>query len=306
MDHPQGGGHDRARRRGADRQLARQPLRAEHGFLAPPDHGDQGRPAAHGRRREAGRLADEVPRPPRDRRSRPLEKADRPRLDAFNATGQNATARDDTDKAKAHAEALRLAQEFPPIAGSFTVPWISHAVGVGDLISEISGRDVSLIANAGTPAGEGPRYPSVVGVSWDCQRQSTTFRLSDRRSEPEDANHGYGPPAENSGDESRTLRERVAALESLLDRLETEPVAGSPARAVHTVDLGAYPTTTGYLTTFAVTADDVSGTEAEGAAGSLASQPGTFFAVNLGPGLPPVGTEAVADEVGGSWVFYYA
>jgi hypothetical protein len=101
--------------------------------------------------------------------------------------------RDDTDKALALAESIRLASEMPPISGEILIPWITHSIGVGDLISRVSGRDVSLLCNAGSPQGEGPRYPCVIGFSLNCQMpQSTTLRLSDRRAEPEGANHGYG------------------------------------------------------------------------------------------------------------------
>lgn len=93
--------------------------------------------------------------------------------------------RDDTDLARAWAEALRAAHEFPPLAGSIRVPWISHDIGVGDFISAISGRGINLETNAGTTSGEGPNYPVVVGFTWECHpRQSTTLKLSDRRAEP--------------------------------------------------------------------------------------------------------------------------
>ncbi len=111
----------------------------------------------------------------------------------YNTSGKDQTIRDDTDKAAAHVNALQLAQEFPEIGGDVTIPWIEHGFGIGDQISRIDGRDIELLANAGTPSVETPRYPSVVALEYHCQgRQSTTIKLSDRRSEPENANHGYG------------------------------------------------------------------------------------------------------------------
>ncbi len=102
-------------------------------------------------------------------------------------------ARDDTEKAQDQADAQRLATETSPIAGSFTIPGISYAYGVGDLISKIQGRDISLLCNAGAPAGEGPRFPAVVGFSVNCQNpHATVIKLDDRRSEPEGAWHGFG------------------------------------------------------------------------------------------------------------------
>ena len=112
----------------------------------------------------------------------------------YNTSGAELIVRDDTGKAKSHVEALRLRTEFPAVAGSIPVPWISHAIGVGDNISKISGIDLSFQANAGGPVGEGPRYPAIVGISYTCTNpQTTTYKLTDQRSEVnEDANHGYG------------------------------------------------------------------------------------------------------------------
>lgn len=96
--------------------------------------------------------------------------------------------RNDTAKAQAHADQMRAAREMPLLAGSITVPWVAHSVGIGDLVSKINGWNIDLAMNAGGPAGESPFYPVVVGFSWNCQLpQSTTYKLSDRRSEVERA-----------------------------------------------------------------------------------------------------------------------
>lgn len=97
--------------------------------------------------------------------------------------------RDDTDRANAHASQLRSKHEFPPIAGSLTLPYISTYYGVGDEISAIAGRDASLQSNIGAPQGESPTYPWCVGVSWSFEndRQSTQLILSDRRADAQNA-----------------------------------------------------------------------------------------------------------------------
>ena len=66
--------------------------------------------------------------------------------------------------------------------------WLT-TVQIGDRISQINGRDVSLLVNAGIEQGEAPSYPFVVGLTWDFQgsKQSTTLQLSDRRLEPQRA-----------------------------------------------------------------------------------------------------------------------
>ena len=94
-------------------------------------------------------------------------------------------ARDDTDNAMAHAYQLRSTYEFPPLAGSVTVPYITTYYEVGDRIEQVAGRNVSLTTNIGQDQGETPTFPWVVGVSWSFEgdRQSTTLQLSDRRAE---------------------------------------------------------------------------------------------------------------------------
>ncbi len=94
---------------------------------------------------------------------------------------------DDSDAALAHACQLRSAHEFPPLAAAVTIPMFVDYVQIGDRISQINGRDVSLYVNAGIEQGEAPSYPSVVGLTWDFQegKQSTTLQLADRRLEPQ-------------------------------------------------------------------------------------------------------------------------
>lgn len=96
-------------------------------------------------------------------------------------------SRDDSLKAEAHAESLRAAQEFPPLNGSVTIPWLANGYSIGDRIRSIAGRDISLQSNAGTQGEEAPRYPYVVGIDWDFsgEAQRTTLHYSDRRLEPQ-------------------------------------------------------------------------------------------------------------------------
>jgi hypothetical protein len=92
---------------------------------------------------------------------------------------------DDTDLAKAQADASRRAGELGTFAGTVTIPRLSTAYAVGDRIDAVAGRGVSLRSNAAAEQGESPVYPSVVGITWDLDgRQTTTLSLSDRRAEP--------------------------------------------------------------------------------------------------------------------------
>ena len=106
----------------------------------------------------------------------------------YNRTGEPINARDDTEKAQAHAEAARSAQEFPTIAGSVTIPWLTNAYKLGDRIRRIAGRGVSFQTNAGNDE-EAPRYPYITAIDLEFsgERQATILRYSDQRSGPQNA-----------------------------------------------------------------------------------------------------------------------
>jgi hypothetical protein len=95
--------------------------------------------------------------------------------------------RDDTDAAKTHAEQKRSATEFPTLAGSVTIPFITDYYQIGDRVKIVQGRDASLQTNVGADQGETPTYPWVTAFSWvlEHDRQQTTLQLSDRRGEPQ-------------------------------------------------------------------------------------------------------------------------
>lgn len=102
----------------------------------------------------------------------------------YNSTGQSINARDDTSKALAHATALRAKTEFPPVAGAVTLPFITDFYGLGDRISEIDGRNISLQKNVGASTGEAPDCPIVVSRTFRFQpHQETELQLADNRAE---------------------------------------------------------------------------------------------------------------------------
>ena len=105
---------------------------------------------------------------------------------AMNGDGTDPVAiRDDTALAMAHAYQLRSAHEFPPLAGSLVIPFITTYYQVGDRIQGIYGRNASLQTNVGIDQGEAPCFPWIVGVSWTFEggRQQTVLQISDRRAE---------------------------------------------------------------------------------------------------------------------------
>jgi hypothetical protein len=102
----------------------------------------------------------------------------------YNTGAADVIARDDTPLAISHASALRGKTEFPPVAGSITIPHITSFYQLGDRISEIDGRNINLQMNVGSSGGEAKNYPFVVARSWTFQpNQSTTLQLSDHRAE---------------------------------------------------------------------------------------------------------------------------
>jgi hypothetical protein len=103
----------------------------------------------------------------------------------------------------------------------------------------------------------------------------------------------------------RELRARVDELESALERIEAGDLACGAAKVVRTVSLGSYPTGSGVNRVFAVRDVVVSGTETEGATATSTVDTRTFYAVNVGTGIPPVGTDLIAVQVPHVWAFRY-
>jgi hypothetical protein len=102
--------------------------------------------------------------------------------------GTNAlVCRDDAKAAKTHAEQLRSAHEFPTLAGSATLSFITDYYQIGDRVKIIQGRNANLQINVGVDQGEAPTYPWVTAFAWDFQgdKQQTMIQFSDRRAEPQ-------------------------------------------------------------------------------------------------------------------------
>jgi hypothetical protein len=104
--------------------------------------------------------------------------------------------------------------------------------------------------------------------------------------------------------ESRILRERMAAIEHLLDAQPEQPPHGAPALFGTTTTVAAYPAVASAF--YAVVPSDIDGTEAEGVSATYVGQSGALvYAWNAGTAIPPSGTPLVAHAVGGRWVFRY-
>src|SRR5262249_6349525 len=108
--------------------------------------------------------------------------------DGHEADGTNPLiVRDDTKAAKTHAEQLRAAHEFPTLAGSVTIPFLTDYYQIGDRVKIVQGRNASLQINVGVDQGEAPSYPWITAFAWDFQgdKQQTVLQFSDRRAEPQ-------------------------------------------------------------------------------------------------------------------------
>ena len=105
-------------------------------------------------------------------------------MSMYNPTAKDVIARDDTPLALAYATALRAKTEFPPVAGSVTIPFITDYYQLGDRISEIDGRNINLQENVGGSQGEAPDFPFIIGISQIYQpTQGLVIQLSDHRAE---------------------------------------------------------------------------------------------------------------------------
>ncbi len=111
-----------------------------------------------------------------------IQSVDTKDYDMLATSDKQTYPRDDYPDARDEAASIRDRHEFPPLAGSITIPSLSLSYQVSDRISKIVGRDISLQCNAGT-GQEKPTYPWVVSVTWNFTgpSQTTTLQLSDRR-----------------------------------------------------------------------------------------------------------------------------
>jgi hypothetical protein len=109
----------------------------------------------------------------------------------------------------------------------------------------------------------------------------------------------------NVNDELAAVREDLAELRELVDRLGAEPVAGNRCVVGRTATKTTYPTAA--ASWFWVIRQAVGGTEAEGQAATFTDvgAPEGFYAYNLGQRRPPVGTRVDCDETDGRFTFVY-
>lgn len=100
----------------------------------------------------------------------------------YNKNNPAITFRDDTKQALYDATARRAANEMPKTAGPILIRKHVFNYNLGDRISAVAGRNISLRTNGGQAGGEGPIYPRVVAIEYKADtEQSTTLYLEDDR-----------------------------------------------------------------------------------------------------------------------------
>ena len=103
--------------------------------------------------------------------------------------------------------------------------------------------------------------------------------------------------------EAPLYRRRHAGLTDELDQVATGAAPTSRPTIVMTFARAVYPTTAqAYYACHTVT---LGGAQTEGGAGSLAAGSDTLYVYNAGASIPPAGTYAIAEPVGGRWVMQY-
>ena len=107
----------------------------------------------------------------------------------------------------------------------------------------------------------------------------------------------------NLGDDAKRSQIRETGLAEEVKRSLIDPFLGSPSMLVLTTTVRTYPTVAPSY--FACRALTLLGNEVEGGAGVTTSASSSFFALNLGSTIPPVGTQLVVTFVGNRWVFRY-
>ena len=104
--------------------------------------------------------------------------------------------------------------------------------------------------------------------------------------------------------DARVLRDRMRFSDDALDRAAVaDPFASAAAVGVTTM-VTTYPTTANAY--YAFNPGIITGLETEGTAATPAPDATTvYMALNVGSGIPPIGTPIVIHAVGGRWVFRF-
>lgn len=109
-------------------------------------------------------------------------------------------------------------------------------------------------------------------------------------------------------DELQMLRQEVAELRELIDRLGEPPPQGNKCLVGITATKNGYPNTNTPPRWYWIQRQSVGGTESEGGTAVLTptdTAAGGFFALNIGTRRPPPGTRVEINDTGQRFTFNY-
>jgi hypothetical protein len=110
-------------------------------------------------------------------------------------------------------------------------------------------------------------------------------------------------PATEGYTEAARIRQMDSDAAAERSRVSSPPTAGAASLLGQTVAVSTYPTTAAVY--YGITPVGALGTQTEGSAGTFTPGTATFFALNLGTEIPPVGTLILLTLAGNRWVFRY-
>jgi hypothetical protein len=97
---------------------------------------------------------------------------------AIAGTSYETAEVDDTDRIQEMAERLRRAWDQADASIPVTIPWLDGDVyKLGDVVTGMDGRDIDFSIGS----VDGPKYPQIVGLSFDCQQHKQTLHLESFR-----------------------------------------------------------------------------------------------------------------------------
>ncbi len=103
--------------------------------------------------------------------------------------------------------------------------------------------------------------------------------------------------------EAKRLRTRDASAEASATGAAIDAASPSPIMVAQTKTLTTYPTSARRF--YACKPVVVLGAEVEGGSGVIAAETSTVLALNIGAGIPPVGTNVILGYCGNRWLFAY-
>ena len=108
------------------------------------------------------------------------------------AEAYGADTRNDGDDLQAYVDEARNVEDAAQLSLSLPLHGIHREYEIGDLLAELSGRNISF--NRLADDQEEKRYPQIVGIEYDTQRQMTILHVEMNRDEGYERDGSFGGP----------------------------------------------------------------------------------------------------------------